>query len=145
MWIVIPSCNQRLQPGSPVPFNSIIGLKHQQTGRNLHSHKGHESPITKQQEGKWSIRFTYFKEPNNNGKITLQQPALNTQTMKTTGCYNVIVFLPVMTIQDIGWLATKSVCGISQQENHSLATIFCWIMETKKSLAMKMDMKKIIR
>jgi hypothetical protein len=51
-WIVIPPYNQYRQSGSPVPFNSIIGLKHQQTGRNLHSHGYHESPKTKQQEGK---------------------------------------------------------------------------------------------
>ncbi|GBC53443.2 hypothetical protein GLOIN_2v1716760 [Rhizophagus irregularis DAOM 181602=DAOM 197198] len=49
-WIVIPPNKQYRQSGSLVPFNSIIGLKHQQTGRNLHSHGGQESPKTRQQE-----------------------------------------------------------------------------------------------
>lgn len=51
-WIVIPPYKQYRQSGGLVPFNSIIGLKHQQTGRNLHSHGGQESPKTRQQEGK---------------------------------------------------------------------------------------------
>ncbi|RIA90678.1 MIR motif-containing protein [Glomus cerebriforme] len=48
-WIVIPPCEKHCKPGSPVPFNSVIGLKHQQTSQNLHSHDI-ESPKTKQQE-----------------------------------------------------------------------------------------------
>ena len=54
-WIVIPPCKQYRQPGSPVPFNSVVGLKHQQTSRNLHSHNNIKSPITEQQEGGLSL------------------------------------------------------------------------------------------
>ena len=50
-WIVIPACKKYCKSGNPVPFSTIIGLKHQKTSRNLHSHDN-ESPITKQQEGK---------------------------------------------------------------------------------------------
>jgi hypothetical protein len=50
-WIVIPACKQYVRSGNPVPFDSVIGLKHQQSGLNLHSHYM-ESPVTKQQEGK---------------------------------------------------------------------------------------------
>jgi dolichyl-phosphate-mannose--protein O-mannosyl transferase len=51
-WIVIPAFKKHdQQAGNPVPFNSVIGLKHQRTGRNLHSH-GFKSPISDQQEGR---------------------------------------------------------------------------------------------
>ncbi|RIA90677.1 MIR motif-containing protein [Glomus cerebriforme] len=51
-WIVIPPCKKHYKPGNPITFNSVIGLKHQKTGLNLHSHSLNygESPITKQQE-----------------------------------------------------------------------------------------------
>ncbi|GBC03951.1 hypothetical protein RclHR1_05410007 [Rhizophagus clarus] len=48
-WIVIPPHEQYCKSGSPVAFNSAIGLKHQQTSRNLHSHTS-KSPKTNQQE-----------------------------------------------------------------------------------------------
>lgn len=55
-WIVIPACNQYVKSGNPIPFDSVIGLKHQQSGLNLHSHDIEspptKSPVTKQQEGK---------------------------------------------------------------------------------------------
>ncbi|PKY56367.1 hypothetical protein RhiirA4_476618 [Rhizophagus irregularis] len=54
LWIVIPACKQHVKSGNPVPFNSVIGLKHQQSGLNLHSHNkdspSTKSPVTKQQE-----------------------------------------------------------------------------------------------
>lgn len=59
-WIVIPPHKQYCKPGNPVTFNSIIELKHQQTSRNLHSHGGIESPITKQQEGKQLMKSLSF-------------------------------------------------------------------------------------
>ncbi|PKC63673.1 hypothetical protein RhiirA1_537606 [Rhizophagus irregularis] len=49
-WIVIPPHKQNRKAGNPVAFNSLIGCKHQQTSRNLHSHNIIESPKTKQQE-----------------------------------------------------------------------------------------------
>jgi dolichyl-phosphate-mannose--protein O-mannosyl transferase len=42
-WIVIPAYKQYVRSGNPVSFNSVIGLKHQQSGLNLHSHSM-ESP-----------------------------------------------------------------------------------------------------
>jgi hypothetical protein len=50
-WIVIPAHKKHHQPGSPIPYNSVIGLKHQKTGRNLHSHGACKSPKTQEQEG----------------------------------------------------------------------------------------------
>ncbi|CAB4424636.1 unnamed protein product [Rhizophagus irregularis] len=66
-WIVIPPHKQYCKPGNPVAVNSIIELKHQQTSRNLHSHGGIESPITKQQE------VTCYSGTDNNNNWQLQR------------------------------------------------------------------------
>ncbi|KAG9291045.1 hypothetical protein G9A89_012917 [Geosiphon pyriformis] len=50
IWIVIPALHKHKNPDDTVPYGSQIRLKHKVTRRNLHSHSGHESPKSNQQE-----------------------------------------------------------------------------------------------
>jgi len=49
-WQVLPANGSCPAPGVPVYFGTHIRLKHIGTGRHLHSHQGHQAPVTRQQE-----------------------------------------------------------------------------------------------
>ncbi|NEQ27353.1 MAG: hypothetical protein F6K28_51790, partial [Microcoleus sp. SIO2G3] len=50
LWIVKPAQGQGDRSGQLIQNGEIIRLQHVLTGRNLHSHAGHSSPVTRQQE-----------------------------------------------------------------------------------------------
>ena len=50
LWIVKPGHSVGDRSGQPVQNGEIVRLQHVATGRNLHSHLGHPSPVTRQQE-----------------------------------------------------------------------------------------------
>ncbi|CAB4384705.1 unnamed protein product [Rhizophagus irregularis] len=106
-WIVIPPHAQNRKAGNPVAFNSLIGLKHQQTSRNLHSHDGIES-----------------RKQSNKRSLVVRAIAM------TTGYYNVIASIAIITIRDIGRLVTQldgnqevTCHADGHEENHK------WIVE----------------
>ncbi|CAI2199391.1 2952_t:CDS:2, partial [Funneliformis geosporum] len=53
IWTIIGAYGTNVRAGRPVPYNTIVGFKHQATGGNLHSHNmydGRITPISKHQQ-----------------------------------------------------------------------------------------------